>query len=244
MSFFPPLGITGFRGGETLLDLKQVVSGAADGRPGNIYQSLIFAAQEHLEESGRLPSDLAELAPRTAASEEEIRSMFSSIEELHEGLIYHAVTLLNDALREGVIQANTADPIEQMHSIAHSYLAWAEANPTLFRLLVDRLCGPIKPGSALHRYTSSMRDLYHRKLSEAQRLGILSPDTDIDISTMMLHCLVKGGNMMFLTRSTDPWFDGDSRSTRELAERIFAEFMGNLIRANAPASAPATSEKA
>ncbi|MEG4645301.1 TetR/AcrR family transcriptional regulator [Paracoccus sp. P2] len=211
---------------------------------GNIYQSLIFAAQEHLEESGRLPSDLAELAPRTAASEEEIRSMFSSIEELHEGLIYHAVTLLNDALREGVIQANTADPIEQMHSIAHSYLAWAEANPTLFRLLVDRLCGPIKPGSALHRYTSSMRDLYHRKLSEAQRLGILSPDTDIDISTMMLHCLVKGGNMMFLTRSTDPWFDGDSRSTRELAERIFAEFMGNLIRANAPASAPATSEKA
>ncbi|ABL72092.1 hypothetical protein OC539_00660 [Paracoccus denitrificans] len=201
---------------------------------GNIYQSVIFAAQKHLEETGRLPSDPGELARYVEANEDEISSMFSSTEELHEGLVYHAVTLLNDALRQGVIAANTSDPIEQMHSIAHSYLDWAESNPTLFRFLVDGLNGPIRPGGTLHRYASSMRDLYHRKLTEAQRLGILSEDTDIDISTMMLHCLVKGGNMMFLTRSTDPWFDGDTRSTRELAERIFAKFMDNLVRANTP----------
>ncbi|KRW97608.1 hypothetical protein [Paracoccus sp. MKU1] len=203
---------------------------------GNIYQSLIFAAQEYLEETGHLPSDPGELARYTEASEDDILSMFGSTDKLHEGLIYHAVTLLNDALRQGVIDAHTSDPIEQMHSIGHSYLNWAEKNPTLFRLLVNGLNGPIKPDSALHRYTSSMRDLYHRKLTEAQRLGILAEDTDIELSIMMLHCLVKGGNMMFLTRSTDPWFDGDTRSTRELAERIFAEFMGNLVRANAPAA--------
>ncbi|QRZ14053.1 hypothetical protein JWJ88_05195 [Paracoccus methylovorus] len=203
---------------------------------GNIYQSLIFAAQKHLEETGSLPADPAELARRTEATEAEIHSMFRSTEELHEALIYHTVTLLNDALREGVIKANASDPIEQMHSIAHSYLDWAERNPTLFRLMVEGLNGPIKPDSALHRYTSSMRDLYHRKLTEAQRLGILAEDTDIELTIMMLHCLVKGGNMMFLTRSTDPWFDGDTRSTRELSERIFAEFMGNLVRANAVAA--------
>ncbi|UFM63348.1 hypothetical protein LOS78_04065 [Paracoccus sp. MA] len=203
---------------------------------GNIYQTLIFAAQEHLEETGHLPSDPGDLAARADASPEEIRTMFSSTEELHEGLIYHAVTLLNDALRQGVIEADTSDPIAQMHSIGHSYLNWAESNPTLFRLLVNGLNGAIRPDSALHRYTSSMRDLYHRKFSEAQRLGILSEEADVEILTMMLHCLVKGGNMMFLTRSTDPWFDGDPRSTRELAERIFTEFMDNLVRANAPES--------
>lgn len=203
---------------------------------GNIYQGLIFAAQDYLEGNGRLPDDPAELAGYGKASAQEIRNIFQSREDLCEGLVYHAVTLLNDALREGVIGANTSDPIEQLHSIAHSYLAWAEANPTLFKLLVDGLCGPIRPDSALHRYTSSMRDLYHRKLTEAQQLGILSEDADIELSTMMLHCLVKGGNMMFLTRSTDPWFDGDARSTRDLAESIFAEFMRNLLRANAPAT--------
>lgn len=203
---------------------------------GTIYQGLIFAAQEYLEDKGHLPQDPAELAALAQVDAGEIRGMFGSAEDLREGLVYHAVTLLNDALRQGVIDAGTDDPIAQMHSIAHSYLGWAEANPTLFRLLVNGLCGPINPDGTLHRFTRSMRDLYHRKLSEAQRLGILSADTDIELSTMMLHCLVKGGNMMFLTRNTDPWFDGDPRPTRELAEQIFAEFMANLVRANAPAA--------
>lgn len=45
---------------------------------------------------------------------------------------------------------------------------------------------------------------------------------------MMLHCLVKGGNMMFLTRDTDPWYQGETRSTRDLAESIFQEFLDSI----------------
>lgn len=201
---------------------------------GSIYQTVIFAVQRFLDEKDRFPADHAELAAAAHIPEDEIRGMFSSIDALREGLIYHAVTLLNDALRQGVIAAAESDPIAQLHSIAHSYLSWARDNPALFRFLVTSLNGPIEADSTLQRYTSSMRDLYHRKLTEAQSLGILSPDTDIEISTMMLHCLVKGGNMMFLTRGTDPWFANDPRSTLDLSERIFAEFMRNLVRANAP----------
>ncbi|WP_323717592.1 TetR/AcrR family transcriptional regulator [Paracoccus aminovorans] len=201
---------------------------------GNLYQNLIFAAQEYLDRTGHLPQDLSEFARDIGMAEDEIRTLFSSVEELHEGLIYHAVTLLNDALRQGAIAANAADPIAQLHAIADSYLAWAEGNPPLFRLLVTGLNGPIKPDSALHRYTSSMRDLYHRKLLEAKRLGILDESTDIEVATMMLHCIVKGGNMIFLTRSTDPWFDGETRSTVDLAKSIFSQFMDNMVRANAP----------
>ena len=60
------------------------------------------------------------------------------------------------------------------------------------------------------------------------RLGILPPETDIELAMLTLHCLVKGGNMMFLTRKTDPWFAEDPRSTAEIAEEIFVEFLDNL----------------
>lgn len=201
---------------------------------GNIYQNLIFAAQDYLDRTGALPDDLSEFARITKIPEAEIRALFSSTEELHEGLIYHAVTLLNDALREGAVASATSNPFVQLHAIANSYLGWAEENPALFRLLVTGLNGPIKPDSTLHRYTRSMRDLYHRKLVEARRLGLLAEDTDIEVVTMMLHCIVKGGNMIFLTRATDPWFADDPRSTVDLAKSIFSQFMDNMIRANAP----------
>lgn len=201
---------------------------------GNVYQNLIFAAQEYLDRTGELPTDRAELAQITGATEDEIGNLFSSAEELREGVIYHAVTLLNDALRQGAIASCTSDPIAQLYAIGYSYLGWAESNPGLFRLLVTGLNGPIQPDSTLHRYTRSMRDLYHRKLVEARRLGILAQDTDIEVAMMMLHCIVKGGNMMLLTRATDPWFADDTRSTVELAKSIFSQFMDNMVRGNAP----------
>lgn len=206
---------------------------------GNVYQNLIFAAQKTLDETGELPLTLALLARTSGISEDDISNIFKSADALHEALLYHAVTLLNDAVRQSVINANTADPLSQLRAIGHGYLTWADQNPTLFRLVVDGLNGEIKPDSTLYRFTVSMRDLYHRKLAEMQRLGQLAPDTDIEISTMMLHCLTKGGNMMFLTRNTDPWFEGDSRSTVALAEKIFAEFLRNMTMANRAVAQPA-----
>ncbi|MFC3528341.1 hypothetical protein ACFOMH_09140 [Paracoccus mangrovi] len=206
---------------------------------GNVYQNLIFAAQKALDETGELPSIPAQLSQLSGIDETDIGNIFRSDRQLHEALLYHAVTLLNDAVRQSVINANSSDPLKQLRAIGHGYLCWAENNPTLFRLVVDGLNGEITPESTLYRFTVSMRDLYRRKLTEMQRLGILSADTDIEISTMMLHCLVKGGNMMFLTRNTDPWFEHDDRSTIALAENIFTEFLRNLVRANRPVPQPA-----
>ena len=206
---------------------------------GNVYQNLIFAAQKALDETGELPSIPAQLSQLSGIDETDIGNIFRSDRQLHEALLYHAVTLLNDAVRQSVINANSSDPLKQLRAIGHGYLCWAENNPTLFRLVVDGLNGEITPESTLYRFTVSMRDLYRRKLTEMQRLGILSADTDIEISTMMLHCLVKGGNMMFLTRNTDPWFEHDDPSTIALAENIFTEFLRNLVRANRPVPQPA-----
>lgn len=199
---------------------------------GNVYQNLIFAAQKTLDETGELPPRPCDLAAATGVSKDDIRKIFASTEALYEGLLYHAVTLLNDAVRQSVINENTPDPLRQLRAIGHGYLTWAAQNPALFRLIVNGLNGQIKPDSTLYRFTVSMRDLYRRKLSEMQRLGQLAPEADIEIATMMLHCLVKGGNMMFLTRDTDPWFEDDRRSTAELAEKILSEFLRNMVVAN------------
>ncbi|SFA43719.1 DNA-binding transcriptional regulator, AcrR family [Paracoccus halophilus] len=205
---------------------------------GNVYQNLIFAAQKVLEETGKLPATPQALAEASGVGEEDVENIFGSTDELLEGLLYHSVTLLNDAVRQGVIDADTADPLEQMRAIGHAYLTWADRNPSLFRLVVTGLNGEVKPDSTLYRFTTSMRDLYHRKLAEMQRLGKLSATADIEICVMMLHCLVKGGNMMFLTRDTDPWFADDSRPTPVLAELIFSEFLKNLAGARNPEAVP------
>jgi hypothetical protein len=209
---------------------------------GNLYQTLIFAAKDWLDEAGTIPADLGEFARTLGMAEDEVRSLFASPEDLLEGVIYHAVTLLNDALREGAVSSITDDPIVQLRAIANSYLCWAERNPALFRLLVAGLNEPLQQDSTLHRFTLSMRDLYHRKLSEAKRLGILAEDTDIDLATVMLHCVAKGGNMILLTRETDPWFAGNPRSSVELANGIFQKFMDDMVSANAPRSSKKTAK--
>lgn len=195
---------------------------------GNVYQSVIFAAQQSLDATGELPTTPSALAALSGLDETQITSVFRTTADIYEGLLYHATTLLNDALRQGVIDAATDDPVKQMLSIGRSYLAWADKNPALFKLIANGLNGEIRPDSTLHRFTISMRDLYRRKLTEMQRLGILLPGTDIELAMLTLHCLVKGGNMMFLTRRTDPWFADDPRSTAEIAERIFVEFIDKL----------------
>ncbi|RCW88823.1 hypothetical protein [Paracoccus lutimaris] len=195
---------------------------------GNAYQSIIFAAQQALDETGELPRTNAALAALSGLDEAQVSNIFRTKADIYEGLLYQATTLLNDALRQGVIDSATDDPVKQMLSIGRSYLSWADHNPVLFRLIANGLNGEIRPDSTLHRFTISMRDLYRRKLTEMQRLGILSPDTDIELAMLTLHCLVKGGNMMFLTRATDPWFSDDSRPTAEIAERIFIEFLDSL----------------
>ena len=102
---------------------------------GNVYQSVIFAAQQSLDATGELPTTPSALAAQSGLDETQISSIFRTTADIYEGLLYHATTLLNDALRQGVIDAATDDPVRQMLSIGRSYLAWAEHNPALFRLI-------------------------------------------------------------------------------------------------------------
>ncbi|WP_423206749.1 hypothetical protein E2974_17295 [Paracoccus yeei] len=203
---------------------------------GNLYQTLVMAAKEHLDRTGRLPDSVAALASLAKVDLKDAQQIFTSPQAIYDGLIYQGVILLNDALREGVLETDSQDPVSQLRALAEGYGEWAERNPALFRLLSEGLNQPMAEDGTLHRYTLSMRELFLRKLTEMRDLGILAKDTDLNDLLLVLHALVKGANTLFTTRSFDPWLHGDSRSSRLLTRIVFDEFINGILRSHAPVS--------
>ncbi|SMO50331.1 TetR/AcrR family transcriptional regulator [Paracoccus laeviglucosivorans] len=201
---------------------------------GNLYQKLIVTAKELLDRGEVLPGTIHELAHIAEVDPDAAQHCFASMEDLDEGLLYHAVVLLNDSLRKGMIGSASRRPDMQLRSLARSYSEWASDNPTLFRLLTQGLNGTFADDSALHRFTLSMRDLFERKFHEMCDLGILDPKTDVPKLILMLHCLVRGGNIVIIERATDPWLQQDERAAAMMAADIFDDFLDCVMSAHAP----------
>lgn len=201
---------------------------------GNLYQTLVMAAKDHLDRTGSTPDSVGQVAALAQIDQADAEQIFATPQAIHDGLIYHGVTLLNDALREGVLESDSQNPVAQLRSLAEGYGEWAERNPALFRLLVEGLNQPMAEDGTLLRYTLSMRELFLRKLAEMRELGILAKDTNLNDIVLVLHALVKGANTLFTTRSFDPWLQNDSRSGRLLTRMIFDEFINGILRAHAP----------
>lgn len=197
--------------------------------PGNQYQNLIKTAKACLVKQGALPESLKDLADMAGLGVDQVQTSFATVEDLREGLIYDSVVLLNDALRQGIIESDPKSPDAQLRALAYSYGDWAEKNPAQFALLTEGLIGKIVPDSTLHRFTLSIRDLYKRKLQEMIDVGILAEGTDIDGIILMMHCLIRGGNSVFIGRVNDLWVAGDERSNGQLAQDVFNQFMDAMI---------------
>lgn len=201
---------------------------------GNIYQKLIFAAKGLLDRGEDFPSDMRDVAALACVDADAAQLCFPTMEDLHEGLLYHAVVLLNDAMRKGMVNAVSKRPDMQLRSLARSYSDWASDNPALFRLLIQGLNGAVPDDSALYRFTMSMRDLFLRKFQEMCDLGMLDPKTDLPRLILVLHCLVRGGNMVLMDGNTDPWLRQDARASGLMVADIFNDFMDCIMAAHAP----------
>lgn len=197
--------------------------------PGNLYQNLIRTVKTSVEKRHALPDSLEQVAALAGVSVDEVRGSFSSVAELREGLIYDSVTLLNDALRQGIIESDPKSPDAQLRSLARSYGDWAHKHPALFALLVDGLMGDLDSESTLYRFTISMRELFERKLQEMIDIGMLDEKTDLGRVILFLHCLIRGANVVFVGRGTDPWTKDDQRPSGNLAEDVFDQFLDGLI---------------
>lgn len=201
-----------------------------------MYQNLIKAAKDALAEDGKMPESLEALAELAKVDIDEVHASFQSLSDLHEGLIYDGVILLNDALRQGIIESDPRSPDAQLRSLARSYGDWAQANPALFRLLIDGLADDVPHDSTLYRFTISIRDLFRRKLNEMKTLGVLAPQADIERIMLVLHCLIRGANLIFTGRASDPWLQADTRSNGDIAAAVFDEFMNGVLAVHGPAA--------
>lgn len=197
--------------------------------PGNRYQNLIRTAKACLAERGALPDSLDSLAQMAGVDIQHVRANFKTVEALREGLIYDSVILLNDALRQGIIDSDPKSPDAQLRSLARSYGEWAHHNPAQFALLAEGLAGDIPPDSALYRFTLSIRDLFKRKLNEMIDVGILAEGTDIDRIVLLLHCVIRGANSIIVRRASDLWIPDDRRSNGSLAQDVFEQFIDGVI---------------
>lgn len=203
---------------------------------GNLYQTLIKAAKSLIVDKRKLPDSLDEFAVLVRVDQAEVKETFPTIADLREALIYDGVTLLNDALRQGLIDSDPRSPDAQLRSLARSYGNWAQENPALFSLVIQGLAGEMAPDSTLYRFTTSIRELFERKLNEMKSLGVLRQDTDITRIMLALHCLLRGANLIFIGRHTDPWLQGDTRPSGNIAEAVFDEFMNGVLAAHGPRS--------
>lgn len=204
----------------------------------NLYQKLIEAARDTLDATGQLPDSLEVLAARTGADPASVRACFASVAALREGVIWHATTLLNDAVRRGVIESGGQSPDAQLRALVYSYADWADRNPALFRLIAHGLTGPLETDSTLYRFGLSMRELFERKLKQMRDLGMIRDDCAMESLLLLVHCTVAGANMLFATRDSDPWLRDDPRPSPLLAADIFDTLLRTLAVPQAP-DAPA-----
>ncbi|MTH35222.1 hypothetical protein GL279_11470 [Paracoccus limosus] len=205
--------------------------------PGNLYQNLIKTAKTAVEKQGALPSSLDDLAALAGVAPQEVRACFATLDDLREGVIYDSVMLLNDALRQGIIESDPHSPDAQLRSLARSYGDWAYRHPRLFAMLVDGLMGDLPTDSTLYRFTISIRQLFERKLHEMIDIGMLDKTADIDRIILFLHCLIRGANVVFVGRGTDPWTKDDERPGANLAEDVFDQFLDGIIAQHGPKAA-------
>ena len=110
---------------------------------GNAYQSIIFAAQQALDETGELPRTNAALAALSGLDEGQVSNIFRTKADICRGAALPG-RRRNDALRQGVIEAATDDPVQQMLSIGRSFSPGPK-NPACIRLLANGLNGEIQP---------------------------------------------------------------------------------------------------
>ncbi|TWI38166.1 TetR/AcrR family transcriptional regulator [Paracoccus sulfuroxidans] len=199
---------------------------------GNVYQKLISAAQEELGKTGVIPGSAKELSHLAGLSEQDVQDNFGSVQDLRDGLIYQGITMLNDRLREGLVESDPNDPIAQLNSMAVSYANWAYENTALLTLITHGMAQPMQEDSTLYRFNISMRDLLRRKLQHMQSLGILSQDADLNVLMVALHCMIKGANTMFIVGPGDRWFQDDSHDVRATVTSMFAQFLQWMVLAN------------
>jgi AcrR family transcriptional regulator len=138
---------------------------------GNLRNELLDTAEAHLSGGGIEGLSLRALARAVGVSQTAPYRHFNDKSELLAALAVRGYHSLLQELEAAGRRAG-ANPIEQMHAFAHSYVNYAISHPDLFKLMFGPALQPLEEYPELHQ---ASRDTYEL-VREIMRRGI---DQDI-----------------------------------------------------------------
>lgn len=125
---------------------------------GNLRQELLNTAEGHLADAGVEELSLRALARAVGVSQTAPYRHFNDKSELLAALATRGYQTLLSAL-ETAGQRAGANPVEQMHAFAQTYVTYAVDNPDLFKLMFGPTLQPLEDHPQLHAATRSTYEL-------------------------------------------------------------------------------------
>jgi AcrR family transcriptional regulator len=144
---------------------------------GNLRNELLDTAEAHLAEAGMEALSLRALARAAGVSQTAPYRHFNDKSELLAALAVRGYHKLLEEL-EAAGQRAGANPIEQMHSFAHSYVNYAISHPDLFKLMFGPALQPLEDHLELHTASRNTYELVRQIMRRGIDQGIFRDEDD------------------------------------------------------------------
>lgn len=176
---------------------------------GDLRKALLDAARALLEERGPAALSLREIARRVGVSAPSAYHHFASLDAIAVALAEQGFTELTDQL-----EAAPANAEGQLAPTGHAYIAFARANPGLYRLMFGEGFRDASRGSQAVR---ALRDRAYERVIAGLRNRL--PADELAIAALFLWSLAHGLALLMIDGQVDAGADAEAmiRSVLRLA---------------------------
>jgi AcrR family transcriptional regulator len=144
---------------------------------GNLRNELLNTAEAHLAAAGVEALSLRAMARAVGVSQTAPYRHFSDKAELLAALATRGYRKLLAELESAAMRAG-ANPIEQMHAFAHSYVNYAVANPELFKLMFGPTLQPPESYPELYQASRDTYELVRKIMRQGIEQAIFRDEDD------------------------------------------------------------------
>jgi AcrR family transcriptional regulator len=171
---------------------------------GNLRVALIDATLKIIEEHGVENVTIREAAKRAGVSSGAPFRHFSNKTALMTGVAEQAMQRFHEEIVSALERTCSDDPFVRLHALGGAHLHWAIHNPTYFRVISDRRLIDFDGSELLRTENEKIRGILDGTLKEAERRGVLRPDT-VSLLPLALSGLVYGLARMFIDGHLSQW---------------------------------------
>lgn len=144
---------------------------------GNLRNELLDTAEAHLADAGVEELSLRALARAVGVSQTAPYRHFNDKSELLAALAVRGYHKLLQELEAAGRRAG-ANPVEQMHAFAHTYVDYAISHPDLFKLMFGPALQPLEEYPQLHQASRDTYELVRHIMRRGIDQGVFRDEDD------------------------------------------------------------------